>query len=349
MVVSLAKRACVLATLGLAASTACGGISTRHVGENESGSGGNGETGGNGSGGRGSGGRGSGGSTTGVGGVGADGGAFTAGGVGGVGGGDGGSFAGGVGASGGVGAVGGVGVGGTIPVAGGIGGVGAFGGSGAVGGSVPVGGQPSVPYRIPWESNGYVSPHENQFGIEGNLYFSTDCAAASTAGLPCTEGDPNFVGPDGQVGWALSDVVACVRGSAPQVINDPTTGMPAYDLQWGALLGIALWDPASGATVDATSRGIIGFTFDIVGVAPSDVRVNLVTPETIGVSHFFTVPLPGVNGTVLFSEVLQGPWVLMPRPFDPTQLSSIEFHVYTNASAPRPFDFCIMNLRAVPG
>jgi hypothetical protein len=335
MVDSVAKRAGVLVALGLAASTACGGISQRNVGDdNESGSGGDGASGGNPTGGRG-----------GKGGVGADGGSFTTGGSD-----DGGStFTGGVGgAVGGTGAVGGSFTGGSGAVGGSF--TGGTGGVG-VGGSMPVagaasGGAASNPYAIPWDFSGYVAPERNILGLAGGLYFSNDCRI-NDGTLPCTERDPKLVGPDGEYGWAVSEVVACARGTAPQVVADPSTGEPAYQLQWGALLGIAMYQPED-SVFDATAHGIAGFTVDIVGVAPADLRINLVTPETIGVSHFITVILPTSTQTILFTDVLQGNWVSGPVPFDPTRLSSIEFHVYTNATSPKPFDFCITNLQAVP-
>jgi hypothetical protein len=50
----------------------------------------------------------------------------------------------------------------------------------------------------------------------------------------------------------------------------------------------------------------------------------------------------------MFDEALQGSWVPNPVPLDTSRLMAIEFHVYTNANAQKPFDFCISNLRAIP-
>jgi hypothetical protein len=318
----------VLMALGIAASTACGGMSQRHVGGDESGAGGDGASGGNATGGRG-------GSFT-TGGSDDGGASFTGGVAGSV-------YAGGSGAVGGSVYTGGSGaVGGSFPIAG-TGGVG-------VGGSVPVGGMgtgaaPSDPYAIPWERNGYVSPARNIFGLEGKFYFATDCS--STQGrLPCTEGDLSLLGPDGQYGWALSDAVACARGKAPQVVADPNSGMLAYELQWGALLGIAIFQ--SGDSVfDAKARGIAGFAFDVSGVAPPTLHVNIVTPETIGASHFMAISGPFRQHALIFAEAQQGSWVVNPSVLDTTRVSAIEFHVPTNSAIPNGFDFCIMNLRAI--
>jgi hypothetical protein len=340
MVDTVARKASVLVALGLMASTACGGLSQRQVGDNESGAGGDGASGGNSTGGRGGNG-GVGGSvggsvyTGGVGG-GVGGSVYT----GGVGGGVGGSvYTGGVGGS-----VYTGGVGGSFPQAG-TGGVG-------VGGSMPTGGMgtggvPSDPYAIPWEWDGYVSPKRNIFGLEGGFYFATDCTSTAERNLPCTEGDPILSGPDGQFGWALSETVACARGKAPQVIIDPTTGVPAYELQWGALLGIAM-NQQGESVFDARARGIVGFAFDLSGVAPPTLRVNVVTPETLGASHFVTVPVtPFSQNALIFGEALQGTWVVNPAALDMSRVSAIEFHVSTNSAIPTEFDFCISNLRAI--
>lgn len=332
------RRASVLVALGFAASTACGGISHRDVGDNESGAAGDDGSGGRGSGGKGGstggtgvddggasftgGSGGAGGSIT-TGGVGADGGSFTAGGT----------FTGGNGAMGGNfttgGAGGSVSTGGTVPVA---------GSSSA--------GAPSDPYAIRWQGDGTILPETNLFGIEGKLYFATDCASTTGSGLGCTQPDPNLVGPDGQPGWAVSDTVACARGVAPMVEADPVTGLPAYDRQWGALLGISLGQ-AGNPVFDAKAYGIVAFSVDVIGVAPPDVRVNFVTPETQGASHFITTFVPAPNRIYRFDEALQGSWVPQPVPLDVTRLSSVEFHVYTDATAPKPFDFCVTNLRAI--
>jgi hypothetical protein len=330
MVESAVRRAFVLSALGLAAMTACGGISERHVGDNESGSGGDDGTGGTSTGGRG----GRGGNGVG-GGVGANGGNSATGGSD-----DGGStFTGGTGGTGG--SVGGGTDGGTF-----TGGNGALGGTA---GTVPIGGSPSggtpSDYPIPWQWNGYIAPETNVFGVSGRFYFSTDCSTAAPD-LQCTRGDAGLVGGDGQEGWSVSQSVACARGVAPQVTNDPGTGSPAYDRQWGALLGIMLYPPDQGV-FDAQAHGVAGFRVDIAGIAPSDLRVNVVTRETMGNSHFVVLPVPSRDAPILFDEALQGAWVPNPVPLDTSRLIGIEFHVYTNASAPKPFDFCISNLRAL--
>jgi hypothetical protein len=323
MVEPAARRACVLWALGVFAMTACGGISERHVGDNEGGSGGDGGTGGSATGGRG--GKG----------VGAIGGSSATGG-----GDDGGStFTGGTGATGGSGANGGKGAfGGTA---------GTTAGWSSSGGTVPSGGAPSHPYAIPWYESGYVSPEANLFGIEGQLYFATDCESASVSNLPCTQPNNSLLGPDGQYGWAVSSTVACARGIATQVSVDPVTGFPAYDLQWGVLLGIRLYQPGL-EVFDAKAYGVGGFLVDIAGVAPGDLRVNVVTLETVGTAHFVTLPTQQRDAAILFDQAQQGAWIPNPVPLDTSRITGIEFHVYTNANAPQPFDFCISNLRAIP-
>jgi hypothetical protein len=300
MVEPAARRAWALWALGVFAMTACGGISERHVGDNEGGDGGTGGP-----------------STGGRGGTGATGGHAANGGKG--------AFGGTAGTM-----AGGSSSGGTVPV-----------------GGLPSGGAPSHPYAIPWYESGYVSPEANRFGTEGHLYFATDCESASVGNLPCTQPNTSLLGPDGQYGWAVSSSVACARGIATAVIADPVTGIPAYDRQWGVLIGIRLYQPGL-EVFDAKAYDLDGFLVDIAGVAPGDLRVNVVTLETIGTAHFVTLPTQQRDAAILFHQAQQGAWVPNPVPLDTSRIIGLEFHVYTNAVAPQPFDFCISNLRAMP-
>jgi hypothetical protein len=80
--------------------------------------------------------------------------------------------------------------------------------------------------------------------------------------------------------------------------------------------------------------------FELTGSAPVTLRINVVTPKTIGVSHFTETALSR-SAFVDFGSVRQGDWVLDPTPLDRTQITDIQFHVYTNEQAPTPFDFCV--------
>jgi hypothetical protein len=125
--------------------------------------------------------------------------------------------------------------------------------------------------------------------------------------------------------------------------------MPAYALQWGALLGFELAgtgaaDGTSGP-YDAGGFGIRGFMFDISGSPPPTIRVSFLTEQTVNSAHFVEVTLPAPSQAVLFSDALQGSWVTMPVPLDTSALTAVTFQVYTNTTAPKPFDFCISNAR----
>jgi hypothetical protein len=206
---------------------------------------------------------------------------------------------------------------------------------------------------IAWSADGWIEGTENAFGIQGPWYSYNDCMDAMAAGLPCTVPDPGLVGPDATTGWSTSTTAVCTKGVAPKVDNDPATNMPAYSLQWGA--GIAFDLANEGGTNDvkndfnADAAGIRGFIFDIssVGGAPPTVRVNYKTKATGNDSHFLEVTLPVTNQEVPFSQALQGDWVTTKSSLTTNALESIQFQVYTNATAAKPFDFCVSNIRAM--
>lgn len=206
---------------------------------------------------------------------------------------------------------------------------------------------------LTWDGGGVITANDNDYGIQGSWFFETDCVDATPRTLPCTVPDPALAGPDAQLGWSVTAEKVCAKGIASQVINDPMTGMPAYQVQWGARLGFEL--NGTGAAVrqpyDAIARGIRGFTFDIVTQStppqPADLRVSFVATPTTADPHFVTALLPTANRTFLFSDALQGSWVTAPVSLDMTELTAITFQIYTNATAPKPFDFCISNVRVV--
>jgi hypothetical protein len=80
---------------------------------------------------------------------------------------------------------------------------------------------------------------------------------------------------------------------------------------------------------------------------PSDVRVNIKTKATGDNSHFVTAMLPAANFAVKFSEALQGSWVTNQTPLTTNAIESIQFQIYTNMTQPKPFDFCVSNMRVI--
>jgi hypothetical protein len=232
---------------------------------------------------------------------------------------------------------------------GGSGGTGATGGSSGAGGTGGGGAD-----AITWTDMAWVDGMANTYGIQGPWYSYNDCANAEPANLPCTIPDPALVGPDTKPGWSATAVQICTKGTAPQVVND-STGMPAYSLQWGAGLALDLnstgGDMAVKNDFNATAVGVKGFMFDIITSGtppqPTDIRVNIKTKATGDNSHFVTALLPAANFQVLFADALQGSWVMPTSALTQDAIESIQFQVYTNATAAKPFDFCVSNMRVI--
>jgi hypothetical protein len=205
---------------------------------------------------------------------------------------------------------------------------------------------------LTWDIGGYIAANANSFGIRGSWFFETDCADATPKGLPCTTPDPSLSGPDFLPGWSLTKEQVCVKGTAPQVINDPMTGMPAYLEQWGARLGFELNSSGAGrGAFDAEAQGIKGFGFDIITTTlpplPADVRVNVHATNNDGEEHFVTAALPRASFMLLFDDALQGTWVTAPVLLDTTELTAVSFQIYTSLVAAKPFDFCVSNVRVI--
>lgn len=231
---------------------------------------------------------------------------------------------------------------------------GGSGGTGATGGSSGAGGTGGAsPDVITWDADGWVEGSANTYGIQGPWYSYSDCANAEPEGLPCTIPDPLLVGPDDMPGWSATATQICTKGTAPQVIMH--MGALAYSLQWGA--GIALDLNSTGGEdavkndFDAVAAGVKGFMFDIMTNGtppqPADVRVNIKTKATVDDSHFVTALLPAANFAVNFDDALQGTWVTTPSDLTKNAIESIQFQVYTNATAAKAFDFCVSNMRVM--
>lgn len=221
-------------------------------------------------------------------------------------------------------------------------------GAGATGGVAGAGGgcttlrKVGVISGLQFGPDGFVPPGSNPYGISGGWYSFDDCADASLLNLRCTVRTPAWVGPDGLAGWTIEQDLVCAQGTAPRVELGPD-GAPAYAYQWGFGLGLNL---NQGLPWNAANQCVRGFLVDIGGTAPATLRINVVTSKTNGISHFVEVPL-GQNAVVDFASIRQGPWVANPTPLDTTQITDLQFHVYTNEQAPVPYDFCVYNIRPV--
>jgi hypothetical protein len=237
---------------------------------------------------------------------------------------------------------GGVSSGGAFPTGGSI----SVGGTGT-GGTISVGGSGGVsicgvgPDLVPWDSNGVIWPGTNDFGNQGAWYTADDCSSV-LPGFECTTRDITISGPDGQTGWRTSENEVCVRGLAAKV-ELKADGTPAYAEQWGFLAGFTL---NAGMPWNATEHCVDGVEFQIAGVAPAVIRVNLSTTSTQGAAHFSQVPVvAGDHVHIPFDAFKQGSWVTNPTWLDPSQLTSLEFHVFTNTASNTYFEFCISYVR----
>jgi hypothetical protein len=198
---------------------------------------------------------------------------------------------------------------------------------------------PDGSIALRWDASGALTGEEG-CGAHGAFHTYDDCADAELAGLPCTEWDPALTGPDGQPGFSVSEGRVCARGVVQQVIGE------AYSEMWGAQVTLDFAEPNGANPFDATACGALGFAIDAtVTGGPPDLMVRLRSENDPGGSGLFTLPLPARNARFLFDRP-RGQDDLSP-PASPESLRSLIFRVFTNTSAPKPFDFCITGLRLV--
>jgi hypothetical protein len=213
------------------------------------------------------------------------------------------------------------------------------------GGSTPVE-QTNLPEEgtvmLSWDTSGRLTG-DDECGTNGIFRPADDCADATPLGLPCTEWDEALTGPDGEPGFAVSERKVCVRGTVQQVVNG-SDGMPAYSEMWGAKVALSLSGSDGTSPFDATACGIRGFRFDLERSGElSDVRVRLHSGAEPG-SLFETAVLPARDFEFVFDRLGKGQDDLSPPP-SPDEIHSLDFELYSNASRPKPFDFCISDLR----
>jgi hypothetical protein len=165
--------------------------------------------------------------------------------------------------------------------------------------------------------------------------------------------------------FANSGGIMCTQGTAAVVLNNAAGTALDYSEMWGA--GIALDLNAAGGDAgtkgpyNAIMNGVTGFGFDFVDstgkpLAPplTGIRVEFPTPATGSSAAFWdgtkmVSPVKKGHNEVRWSQVA-GPFYITPGPppaFDPMNINSIQFHVFTNASSPIPYSFCISNLTAL--
>jgi hypothetical protein len=222
---------------------------------------------------------------------------------------------------------------------------GASGSAGSsVGGTAGTSGSMQAGEALVWDAEGFVASDANPFAIQGPFYSYSDCDPPS--GLPCTAPDPSLTGADGKPGWSANATQICLKGTAVKVEGS------MFAAQWGAGLALDLNSaggepgaPAAKGTFDSVRAGISGFSVDLSGSSPARVRINLTMPG-VADSSFVDATVPGTT-TFSVADAKQGSWVMSKTALDPTKIEALQFQVFTNASSPTPFDFCVNAIRAI--
>jgi hypothetical protein len=154
----------------------------------------------------------------------------------------------------------------------------------------------------------------------------------------------------------------CTRGTVAKVINfgDP----PALDYSniFGAGIGLDLNNPGlDGGTgvkmpFNASAKKIIGIAFDLDSVPASGLRVEFpfgAAATAAGVwkpnASSYASPVGAGHNVLLFSSVTQPGYVKAADmvAFDPSTLTSIQFHVPSNSTAAATYHFCVDKLSLV--
>ena len=168
----------------------------------------------------------------------------------------------------------------------------------------------------------------------------------------------------------------CTWGTAAMVMNK--SGSPDYSDLWGAGISLDLNNPGGDAGVKGSIdlSGYKGVSFDFsaytgtdgngAGVPAGAMRVNFPfdgehatdSPYWMGATKASS-PLTPPSGGSLHVEALWtdvgGPYYLTqqspavtPPAFLPSKVQSIQFQVFTNATATTPYAFCVANLALIP-
>jgi len=165
--------------------------------------------------------------------------------------------------------------------------------------------------------------------------------------------------PFAPTGTSLAQM--CTSGTVAKVID---FGMPAasdFSNIFGAGIGLDLNNPGlDGGTgvkmpLNVSEKKIIGIAFDLDAVPAPGLRVEFPfgsSSTAAGVwkpSSSYASPVGVGHNVLLFSSVKQPGYVKTADmvPFDPTTLTSIQFHVPTVTAAAAPYHFCIDKLSLI--
>jgi hypothetical protein len=153
----------------------------------------------------------------------------------------------------------------------------------------------------------------------------------------------------------------CTRGVAALVQNG-TSGSPDYSDLWGAGIAFDFNNPGGDAGVKGpwNASGFTGIAFDVSGTEIPNREIRVLfpfigehgtdAPYYQGASLSYSAFASGAHIEIHWTDV-GGPMYLTystppvtPPIFDPTQLLSIQFQVFTNTSTSVPYAFCVANL-----
>jgi hypothetical protein len=154
----------------------------------------------------------------------------------------------------------------------------------------------------------------------------------------------------------------CTTGTVAKVINFGEPPALDYSNIFGAGIGLDLNNPGlDGGTgvkmpFNAQEKKIVGIAFDLDAVPASGLRVEFPfgsASTAAGVwkpnKSTYASPVSAGHNVLLFSSVTQPGYVKAADmvPFDPSTLTSIQFHVPTNTTAAAPYHFCIDKLSLI--
>ena len=233
----------------------------------------------------------------------------------------------------------------------------------------------------PWYAYGDgVGPNAN---VNTTDAANSDCQSASKGGFPATACTQIAFPPPGQP-FPPSDATTskmCTDGVAAMVMNKG--GSPDYSDLWGGGISLDLNNPGGDAGVkgDLDLSGFKGVSFDFSAFTGADplggtsngagppagaMRVNFPftgehgtdSPYWMGAAKASSPLTPPAGGSLHVEAHwtdVGGPYYLTqqspsvtPPAFDPKHVKSIQFQVFTNATATTPYAFCVANLALIP-
>lgn len=245
------------------------------------------------------------------------------------------------------------------------------GGSGNAGtpdGGTPDSGTPGEGTPLAWGADAHLPPN-NPFGIRGSWFRADDCESVAIASAEarfvcppapptpgcCTLWDAALTGPapDRSPGLAITAGTLgdgrsriCIKGTVTQILNDPNA-MPAFAIQWGAILSMQLDEGSPyDTTVPFPGGKLIGFSVDLEGPPTTQpLRVGFHTDTNN--TYFVELQVPAQGAKILFADAKLGEWVMPQVPLEPTQVADLSFNIPSYPDATTPVDFCVTNVRVL--